>query len=265
MSGRLGRRRGQMKGIGVAGGGGPPRPPQPPSRPWPRRFVGEPRAVQTPPRFLFPQPPGTRRASARSSDLGVAGGEWAARSPRGSAGFPSGQRLGHPLWAPGWGGRSSPGVAPGKCPGSRAKGARAGGCGRARSCPAAGVPLPAARLPPRPGGPPRWHPASEGNSSTELSVCLGLEKGGGGPFSGGRGCSLLRVDFAEEGRRRLFFRCHSPKTDFVHLMSPVSISVLRGGEAALGCGTSGPWVRDCAPRKRFLLAGDRGPRVHLPP
>lgn len=52
-----------MKGIGAAGGGGQPWPLQPPSRPRPRRFLGAPRAVQTP---TAPSP-GTMRAPVRSS------------------------------------------------------------------------------------------------------------------------------------------------------------------------------------------------------
>lgn len=199
MSGRLGRRRGQMKGIGAAGGGGPPRPPQPPSRLWPR-------AVQTPPRFLplpprpptpFLPPPGTRRASVRSSDLGVAGGEWAARSPRDGAGFPSGQRLGHPLWArwaPGWGGSRSPAWPRGSAEGpERRASALLPGRGRpsARRAPAS-LSGRSSALAPGPGG-EFFHSA----------VSLSLEKGGWGwgePFSGGRGGSLLRVGSPEEGR-----------------------------------------------------------------
>lgn len=70
-----------MKGIGAAGGGGPPRPPQPASRPRPRRFCGGPCAVQTP---AAPSP-GTARVSARSS--GPRGRWWAFPSGSGFASF----------------------------------------------------------------------------------------------------------------------------------------------------------------------------------
>lgn len=59
-SGCLRRRRGQMKGIGVAGGSGPPRPPQPPSRPRRRHILCGPCEAQTP----TPPSPGSARASA---------------------------------------------------------------------------------------------------------------------------------------------------------------------------------------------------------
>lgn len=69
-SGCLGRRRGQMKGIGAAGGGGPPRSTQSPSCPRPLRLLGRPCAVQT---STAPSPRTMRASVGRPGPRGGAG------------------------------------------------------------------------------------------------------------------------------------------------------------------------------------------------